>query len=234
MSGPGSRRFEGVILDVDGTLVDSNRLHAQAWFDAFREAGLDGGTVADIQRLIGMGSDKLLPEAVGIEAETVDGKQLSARRADLFQRLYLPTVRAVPGAAGLVETLRDRGVRLAVASSAKPDELEALLAIAGVPWLRDDATSADEVEASKPDPDVVHAALRELDLPAERVAFLGDTPYDVEAGLRAGVTVIGVRSGGWDEIGLRGAAAVYRDTEDLLLRLDESPLGSNVQVARDG
>jgi HAD superfamily hydrolase (TIGR01509 family) len=234
MSRPGAGQFEGVILDVDGTLVDSNRLHAQAWFDTFREAGLDGGTVADIQRLIGMGSDKLLPQAVGIEAGTRDGKRLSARRADLFQRLYLPTVRAVPGATGLVETLRARGLRLAVASSAKPDELAALLEIAGVPWLRDDATSADEVEASKPDPDVVHAALRELDLPAERVAFLGDTPYDVEAGLRAGVTVIAVRSGGWDEVGLRGAAAVYRDAEDLRLRLDESPLGSNLQVAGDG
>ena len=101
-----------------------------------------------------------------------------------------------------------------------------LLEVAGVGWLRDDATSGDEVAASKPDPDIVHAALRELDLPADRVAFLGDTPYDVEAGLRAGVTVIGVRSGGWDETGLRGAAAVYRDPEDLRLRLDESPIGA--------
>ncbi len=226
MNSPGSRRIDGVILDVDGTLVDSNRLHAQAWFDAFREADLDGGTVADIQRLIGMGSDKLLPQAVGISAETPEGKRLSARRSELFERLYLPTVRALPGASALVETLRDRGLRLAVASSAKPDELAALLGIAGVPWLRDDATSADEVEASKPDPDVVNAALAELNLPPDRVAFLGDTPYDVEAGLRAGVTVIGVRSGGWDEIGLRGATAVYRDAEDLRLRLDESPLAS--------
>jgi HAD superfamily hydrolase (TIGR01509 family) len=224
MNAAQERRIDGVIFDVDGTLVDSNRLHAQAWFDAFREAGLDGGTVADIQRLIGMGSDKLLPQALGISAETGDGKRLSARRAELFERLYLPTVRALPGAAALVETLRDRGFRLAVASSAKPDELSALLGIAGVPWLRDDATSGDEVEASKPDPDVVHAALGELDLPADRVAFLGDTPYDVEAGLRAGVTVIGVRSGGWDEISLRGAAAVYRDVEDLRLRIEESPL----------
>lgn len=224
-------RIEGVILDVDGTLVDSNRLHAQAWFDVFREAGLDGGTVLDIQRLIGMGSDKLLPEAVGIDAETPHGKRLSERRGRLFRSLYLPTVRALPGAHELVETLRDRGVRLAVASSAQPEELTSLLEVAGVGWLRDEATSGDEVEESKPDPDIVHAALRQLDLPAERVAFLGDTPYDVEAGLRAGVTVIGVRSGGWDEAGLRGAAAVYRDAEDLRLRLDESPIGGGTRVA---
>ena len=216
--------IDGLILDIDGTLVDSNRLHAQAWFDTFREAGLDGGTVADIQRLIGMGSDKLLPEAVGLEVESREGERLSARRAELFEQLYLPTVRPLPGATALIETLRDRGMRLAVASSAKPDELTALLEIASLGWLRDQATSADEVEASKPEPDVVNAAVRELGLPPERVAFLGDTPYDVEAGLRAGVTVIGVRSGGWDEAGLRGATAVYRDTADLLEHLERSPL----------
>lgn len=216
-----------VLFDVDGTLVDSNRLHAQAWFDAFQEAGLDGGTVVDIQRLIGMGSDKLLPEAVGIEAGHPDGKRLSERRGQLFQSLYLPTVRALPGAQALIETLRDRGFRLAVASSAQAEELTSLLGIAGVGWLRDEATSGDDVRASKPDPDIVHAALRELDLPADRVAFVGDTPYDVQAGLRAGVTVIGVRSGGWDETGLRGAAGVYRDAEDLRIRLDESPLGGD-------
>jgi HAD superfamily hydrolase (TIGR01509 family) len=224
-------RIAGVILDVDGTLVDSNRLHAQAWFDAFQEANLDGGTVADIQRLIGMGSDKLLPEAVGVDAETSAGRRLSERRGELFKQLYLPTVRPLPGAQALVEALRDRGLRLAVASSAQPGELTGLLAIASVGWLRDEATSGDEVEASKPDPDIVHAALRELDLPAERVAFIGDTPYDVEAGVRAGVTVIGVRSGGWDDAGLRGAAAVYRDPEDLLRRLESSPLAARDRVA---
>ncbi len=223
--------IQGVILDVDGTLVDSNRLHAQAWFDAFREAGLDGGTVLDIQRLIGMGSDRLLPQTVGIDAESRDGERLSSRRAELFRRLYLPTVRAIPGARALVETLRDRGLRLAVASSAQPDELTALLEIASLGWLREQATSGEEVEESKPDPAVVNAALRELGLPPDRVAFLGDTPYDVEAGRRAGVAVIGVRSGGWDDIGLRGAAAVYRDTADLLERLESSPLGSD--PARD-
>jgi HAD superfamily hydrolase (TIGR01509 family) len=217
--------IEGVILDVDGTLVDSNRLHAQAWFDAFTEAGLHGGTVLDIQRLIGMGSDKLIPEAVGLDPESPEARRLSDRRSAVFTELYLPTLRPLPGARELVEELRDRGFRLTVASSAKPDELSAMLETVGVPWLRDQATSADEVEASKPEPDVVEAALRELDLPPERVAMIGDTPYDVEAAGRAGVILIGVRTGGWDETGLRGAAAVYRDPEHLLEELDQSPLG---------
>ena len=232
IDGTPERAIEGVILDVDGTLVDSNRLHAQAWFDAMREAGLAGGTVADVQRLIGMGSDKLLPAATGVDVGSEVGRRVAERRAELFRTLYLPTVRPVPGARELVETLRDSGYRLAVASSAEPEELARLLDVVGVGWLGERATSADEVDESKPEPDVVRAALRELDLPPERVALIGDTPYDVEAGTRAGVTVVAVRSGGWDDAGLRGAAAVYRDAAELRDRLATSPLARAVSVHR--
>jgi HAD superfamily hydrolase (TIGR01509 family) len=217
--------IRGVILDVDGTLVDSNRLHAQAWFDAFGEAGLDGGTVLDLQRLIGMGSDRLIPAAVGRPGEGPEAERLGERRAAIFRELYLPSLRPTPGAAALVEALRDRGLELAVASSARSDELRGLLAAAGVPWLADRATSGDEVEESKPEPDVIEAAVAELGLPAEEVVLIGDTPYDVEAGTRAGVTVIALRCGGWDDVSLREAADVYRDPADLLESLDASPLG---------
>jgi HAD superfamily hydrolase (TIGR01509 family) len=220
-----ARTIRGVILDVDGTLVDSNRLHAQSWFDTFREAGLEGGTVLDLQRLIGMGSDKLIPAAVGLDGDGEEATRLTERRAEIFRTLYLPTLRPIPGAAQLVEALRDRGFRLAVASSARPDELRGLLEVAGVAWLAERATSGDEVKASKPEPDVVEAALEELRLPPDVVGMIGDTPYDVEAGERAGVIVIGLRTGGWDDQGLRGAAAVYRDPIDLLEKLDASPIG---------
>jgi beta-phosphoglucomutase-like phosphatase (HAD superfamily) len=123
-----------------------------------------------------------------------------------------------------VETLRGRGLRLCVASSARPDELHALLEVAGVPWLAPRATSGEEVARSKPAPDIVEAALAEIDVPANEAALIGDTPYDVAAGERAGVTVIGLRTGGWDEAGLRGATAVYRDPADLLAHIDDSPL----------
>lgn len=217
--------IRGVILDVDGTLVDSNRLHAQAWFDAFGEAGLNGGTVLDLQRLIGMGSDRLIPAAVGSAGEGPEAERLGERRAAIFRELYLPSLRPTPGAAALVEALRDRGLELAVASSARSDELRGLLEAAGVPWLADRATSGDEVEESKPEPDVIEAALAELGLPAEEVVLIGDTPYDVEAGTRAGVAVIALRCGGWDNVSLREAAAVYQDPADLLESLDASPLG---------
>jgi HAD superfamily hydrolase (TIGR01509 family) len=224
--------IRGVILDVDGTLVDSNRQHAQAWFDAFTEAGLSGGTALDLQRLIGMGSDKLIPAAVGLPGDAPEAERLGERRAAIFRELYLAGLRPTPGAAALVEALRDRGLELAVASSARSDELHSLLEAAGVPWLAGGATSGDAVEESKPEPDVIEAALGELGLTPDEVALVGDTPYDVEAGIRAGVTVIALRCGGWDELSLRDAAAIYRDPAELLQGLDASPIGGAARPAR--
>jgi HAD superfamily hydrolase (TIGR01509 family) len=214
--------IRGVILDVDGTLVDSNRLHALAWIDAFEEAGLDAGGVDRIKRLIGMGSDKLLPEAVGVDGESELGKRLSDRRSAFFHERYLQRVRAFPGAGELPAAIRERGVAVAVASSAKPDELQLLLEKAGAAWLADVATSADEVDASKPEPDVVQAALQRLDLEPAEAMMVGDTPYDVEAATKAGVAIVGLRCGGWNDAGLRGAIAVYDDPADLLAHLDDA------------
>lgn len=219
------RRFDAVLLDVDGTLVDTNRLHAQAWFDAFVEAGVDGGTVADIQRLVGMGADNLIPAAVELDHESAKGRRLSERRAAIFEEHYLPTVRPTVGARELAEALRDRGFRLAVASSAKDDEVRGLLDTVGLRWLADRAVGGNEVKESKPEPDVIEKALVEVGVPAERTVLIGDTPYDVEAATRAGVAMIGLRCGGWDDIALKGAIAVYEHPADLLRQLDGSPLG---------
>jgi HAD superfamily hydrolase (TIGR01509 family) len=224
--------IRGVILDVDGTLVDSNRQHAQAWFDAFTEAGLSGGTALDLQRLIGMGSDKLIPAAVGLPGDGPEAERLGERRAAIFRELYLPALRPTPGATALVEALRDRDFELAVASSARPDELRSLLEAAGVPWLAERATSGEQVDESKPEPDVIEAALGRLGLAPDEVVLIGDTPYDVEAGIRAGVTVDALRCGGWDDVSLREAAAVYRDPAELLEGLDASPIGSAARPAR--
>jgi phosphoglycolate phosphatase-like HAD superfamily hydrolase len=214
----------GVLFDVDGTLVDSNIAHAQAWHDTFAEAGLDGGDVERIRRLIGMGSDKLLPTAVGIEKHSPQGEQLAKRRSEIFKQRYLPGVRGFPGSHELVESLARRKLTLGVAASAQPDELRDLLRIVDAEWLADRAASSDDVKYSKPDPDVVDAALKRIGLPASDVALIGDTPYDVEASLRAGIRVVALRCGGWNDDELRGAAAVYQDPADLLAHLDESPL----------
>jgi HAD superfamily hydrolase (TIGR01509 family) len=214
----------GVILDIDGTLLDSNAQHAQAWSDALAEHGYDVDS-GRIRPLIGMGGDKVLPELIGLSEESPTGQRISERRGEIFRTKYLPQVRPFPRVRDLVERLDREGHTIVVASSASKEDLRALLEKAGVRDLLAGETSSDDAERSKPDPDIVHAAMQKLGLPPERVVMIGDTPYDVEAAKRAGIRTIALRSGGcWSDTALQGAAAIYGDPADLLAHLDESPL----------
>jgi HAD superfamily hydrolase (TIGR01509 family) len=213
-----------VLLDVDGTLVDSNDAHAAAWVAAIASQGYDVSP-ADVRDAIGKGGDKLLCELVGVSDESPEGEAISRERMAIFAKQHLPRLRAIPGARQLVERILGAGLRVAVASSAKEDELDGLLRIAGVEDLIPHRTSSDDAEHSKPDPDIVHAALRTLGVDAESAVLVGDTPYDVIAARTAGVRAIGVRSGGWSRRDLAGAVEVYRDVEDLASRFEESILG---------
>lgn len=215
--------YRGVIFDVDGTLVDSNAAHARAWVEALAEHGHQV-EFERVLRLIGKGSDKLLPEVTGVEKETPEGEAISERRGEIFKERYLPKLKPLPGSRELVERLRADGVKCVVASSAVKDELGPLLEVAQVADLLREQTSADDAEESKPDPDIVEAALEKLGIAPAETVMIGDTPYDVESAGRAGVRVIGLRSGGWDEAGLAGALAVYDDPADLLANYAESPL----------
>jgi phosphoglycolate phosphatase-like HAD superfamily hydrolase len=125
----------------------------------------------------------------------------------------------------LLHRLRDDGIKLVVATSAGGDEVEGLLEQAGVEDLIQAATSSSDAEESKPDPDIVEAALEQAGFPPDQVVMLGDTPYDVEAATRAGIAIVAVRTGGWEDADLRGAVAVYDDPAALLEAFDESPLG---------
>jgi HAD superfamily hydrolase (TIGR01509 family) len=212
-----------VLLDVDGTLVDSNDAHARAWEEAFREAGFEV-PLARVRRMIGMGGDKLIPTATGLHADDPRAKALAERRQDLFRQRYLREVKPFPRVRELVERLREGGRGVAVASSAQEDELQPLLALAGVEDLLHATTSGSDAGRSKPDPDIVSAALRRLECGARETVMIGDTPYDVEAAARAGVPVIAFRCGGWDDAALRGAVAVYDGAADLLDRWETSPL----------
>lgn len=205
----------GVIFDIDGTLVDSNRLHAESWAETLASFG-HAITVDQVQPLIGMGGDKLLPALTGVDIESDEGKKYSEHRTELFFRKYLPQVRAFPGTRALAERLREDGYLLVTASSASEEELEKLLVVAGIKDLLTDTTSSDDAERSKPDPDIVHAAVRRSGLAAGDMIMIGDTPYDVEAATRAGVRIVAVRSGGWDDRSLEGASAVYDDVGALL------------------
>ena len=178
-----------------------------------------------VRRLIGKGGDKLLPEVAGIEADSPQGKAISERRGEIFRWEFLPSLHPFPGAKELLARIKKEGLRLAVASSAKEDELKRLLRVCGADELVEASTSADDADRSKPDPDIVRAAFKRLSLSPTQVILLGDTPYDVEAGTRAGVKVVALRCGGWNDTDLAGALCVYDGPADLLARFEESPFG---------
>ena len=214
-----------VLLDIDGTLADSNDAHARAWVRAFEEHGVDVDP-AVVRRAIGMGGDQLMPQVSGIGEDMTLGRQVAERRQSIFWNEFLPTVKPLPGADRLVRALKDRGLTLVTASSASEEELARLLDIVGVRDALDGAASRDAVAASKPDPDIIHAALARAGVGAHEALMIGDTPYDIEAAAKAGVRTIAFRSGGWSDSDLKGALAIYNGPEDLLHHLDQSPLGS--------
>ncbi|HVG20348.1 MAG TPA: HAD hydrolase-like protein, partial [Blastocatellia bacterium] len=139
------KRIRGVILDVDGTLVDSNDAHAHAWVEALAEHDIEV-EFEKVRSLVGMGGDKLLPEVSGIEEETPEGESISKRRGEIFKQRYLPKLKAFPSARELLRRMRDEGLKLVVASSAKADELDPLLELAGAADLVEEKTSSDDAE----------------------------------------------------------------------------------------
>lgn len=209
-----------VILDVDGTLVDSNDAHAHAWVDAFAEHGI-AVPFDRVRRAIGMGGDKLMPHVAGIAEDSPRGAAISGRRGDIFKARYLPAIAPFPRVRELVARFADTGFTLAVASSAKADELQPLLQIARLDDLIERRTSSDDADESKPDPDIVLAALRRAGSPRTAI-MLGDTPYDVEAATRAGISIVGLECGGWGRADLAGAVEVYASPADLLDRFSGS------------
>lgn len=219
-----TRRYRGVLLDVDGTLIDSIEAHALAWRDAFAEYDHPVGLL-QIKQLIGMGGDHLVTQLTGIEADTREYKALTKRRGELFREQYLPRLGPVPGSRELVLRLRAAGYHVAVASSSPREDLQRLLEVADVEDLLEQRATADDAARSKPDPDIVAAAVAKLPFlyPYETV-LIGDTPYDIEAARRAGVDTIGVASGGFATTTLSGAVAVYGSVGELLARWTDSPL----------
>ena len=226
---PGSA-LRTVLLDVDGTLIDSNDAHARAWVDSLRAHGYVV-PFEQVRPLIGKGGDKLLPELTGLDPESGEAERIGATRSELFLGRELPSLRPTRGARSLLEHLLDVGFELVVATSAKDDEVRALLEQAGVSDLIQLASSADDAERSKPDPDIVQAALRLSGSQAAHSAMLGDTPYDVEAAARARVPAIALRCGGWwDDAAFARATALYDDPADLLAHFDDSPLAGASRV----
>lgn len=211
--------LDAVIFDVDGTLVDTVDFHAEAWQRAFAHFGREVDVKA-IRSQIGKGGDQLMPVFLSSEVIERDGKSIESFRKDLFAREYKHRVKGFPQVRSLFQRLRDDGKRIALASSAKADELGAYKKAALIDDFDLVETSSDDAEKSKPHPDIFHAALDKLGLEARHCAVVGDTPYDAEAALKAGLRCTGVLCGGFPEYDIRaaGASQIFHDPADLLDR----------------
>jgi HAD superfamily hydrolase (TIGR01549 family) len=218
--------ISAVIFDIDGTIVDSVDLHAKAWQVAFAQFGKEIAFGA-VREQIGKGADQLLPVFFSQEELDRFGKELQRYRSQIFKRDDLPLVKAFPKVRELFERIKQDGKRIALASSAKEDELDAYKKIAGVDDLIETETSSGDVEKSKPHPDIFEAALAQLgEISPDRVIVVGDTPYDAQAAGKLKLRTIGVSCGGWSEAQLRqaGCMEVYRDPADLLKNYESSPI----------
>lgn len=217
---------KAVIFDIDGTLIDSVDLHAESWRQALGHFGHDV-PFDRVRAQIGKGGDLLMPALLPEEEVRRRGKEIEAFRQDLFKREYLPRVKPFPSVRELFERIEADGLRIALASSAKKEELQRYKKIAGIDDLLETETSSDDAEKSKPHPDIFEAALERLEgIAADEAIAIGDTPYDAQAAGKAGLRTIGLLCGGWPEAELRaaGCSEIYRDPADLLRRYDESPL----------
>jgi HAD superfamily hydrolase (TIGR01509 family) len=213
------------ILDIDGTLVDTNYQHALGWFRAFRANGIVL-QLWRIHRHIGMGGDQL----VGALTDERTERRLGDRIRDEEKQRYLELIDEVEpmeGSRELIEDLKRRGHRVVLASSAKQDEVDHYLDQLDARGLADAWTTSADVDATKPHPDLVHAALQRIDGSPDEAVMVGDTPWDVQAASRAGVGTLTVRTGGFgaDELREAGALAIFESVRELCERLEETPLG---------
>jgi HAD superfamily hydrolase (TIGR01549 family) len=211
------------ILDIDGTLVDTNYQHAIAWYHAFRQHEIIL-PIWKIHRAIGMGGDQLVPHLIGEEKGEELGDDIRAAEKPLYLSM-IEQVEPFDGARDLIVGLKDRGHTVILASSAKGNELEHYLDLLDVRELVDDWTMSDDVEETKPSPDLVNAALKKAK--SDGGVMVGDTTWDIEAAKRADVETIAVMTGGFgeDELQEAGAIAVFDSIAELHQRIGDTPLG---------
>jgi HAD superfamily hydrolase (TIGR01509 family) len=218
--------IRALLFDLDGTLVDTNAAHAAAYADAFAARGYDV-PFARAVRAIGMGGDKLVPALIGEDAARRDGDAVEEAKGRRFEEIAVEEAfPLLPGAEAVLAVARRRGLRLALCTAAEGRALDLILASARADLRAafDVVITSSDVEASKPDPDVLEAALEKLGLPPEACALVGDTVYDAETARRAGVPFVGVTTGVWaeEELERAGAAAVFADAAALARDLDRA------------
>ena len=214
---------QAALLDVDGTLIDTNYQHALAWFRAFRQHGFVL-PLWRIHRAVGMGGDQLVPALVGEGADAEQGDDIRDARGAAYEKL-IGEVEPLRGSRELIADLKERGLTIVLASSSPQEELDHYLELLDARDLADAWTTKDDVEATKPAPDLVHAALDKAG--TDNAVMVGDTKWDIEAAARAGVETVCVLTGGWSAQELReaGAIEVFESVDELRERLGETPFG---------
>jgi membrane protein len=218
---------QAILFDIDGTLVDSNDAHVEAWWRAFAAAGFDISRPA-IHEQIGKGADNLLPSLLPDSPGDVRDR-LARAHGDIYKGEYLPRVQRFPGAREILLKAVAAGQKVVLASSASREELDHYVQLLQAGDLLSATTSKDDVEHSKPCPDIFAEALERTRHSAEQAIVIGDTPYDIAAARHAGLDAIAVLSGGFSEETLRasGPVAVYANVEEIIARYESSPLGTS-------
>lgn len=224
--------LKAVLLDMDGTLLDSNSFHAESWVRSLQHFGFEV-TFEEVVKQIGKGGDTMLPTLVPADKLSAIEEDLKAYRKQLFHREYIDRIVPFTDARRLLERIHERGIRIAVATSGEKEDLEVFKTILKIHDLVEEDLTADDAEQSKPEPDIFQAALKALAVSPNEAIALGDTPYDVEAAGKAGVRTVAVQSGGWSREDLQqaGAATVYADVAEIVRRFDQSPFGADASTA---
>ncbi len=216
---------EVLLCDIDGTLVDSNTLHAEAWRRTFEQFGIEIG-MDEAWRQIGKGGDQVIPVFVAERDRERLEKPIKELRKEIFHRDYMQRIVAFVHARELLLRVKESGLKIALATSANEEDLSTYGKIVKMDDLIAEASTSADAKQSKPEADIFQAALDKLGMRAEQAVALGDTPYDAEAAGKLGIPVIGLTCGGWKRCDLRdaGCAEVYQDPADLLLQFDSSLL----------
>jgi HAD superfamily hydrolase (TIGR01509 family) len=217
--------FDVLLTDIDGTLVDSNALHAEAWRRTFEHFGIQIG-LDQAWSQIGKGGDQLIPVFVPEADRERLEKPLKEFRKQIFHRDYMPKMVPFSKARELLLHVRHSGMKIALATSSDKADLAIYGKLVGMQDLVDEGSSSADAKASKPDADIFAAALQKVDMRPEQAVALGDTPWDAQAAGKLGITVIGLTSGGWkaDDLRAAGCVEVWQDPADLLLHFDDSAL----------
>jgi HAD superfamily hydrolase (TIGR01549 family) len=210
---------QAMLLDIDGTLVDSNDKHTDCWVEAFAHFGKEVDWDA-IRKQIGKGGDLLVPDTLNAREMRRFGEPLKKYRGELWKEQYMKTVEPFPGAVESIRAIHGRGIKVALASSSNPDEVEYYVGLLGVDDLLEGTTSKEDAEFSKPSPEIFQAALDRVKSDPARTFAVGDTPYDILAGHRVPLPVIAVRCGGFPEETLKKAEYVFDDLAQMTRELD--------------